>query len=578
MCWSFIAVSYCWHSPDWTPVPVCQKAEGWPISLVMLRALLDLRLAHEGIWIDACCIDQSNKREQMHAIGSMDFIYKSARLVVILLEDVYLLKEDVDLVRMLFAKERNVMMGLYFWKDDHDDANHPTVSPMPRVFHRLMSARWFKRAWCSHEFQVGSESLFVVPSESGPIHMTIVTLINLGTMHDAAYPKHPAYEVKVAQSFSTLGRSYALGNFIQYTRSPMEQFRSIMDLDASLETDKIAIAVNLARLQLYYAGPNMLAHQCYWILAMLGLSAGDLTSLCGTDREICLGAEDNKSSWLRWNESCEDIVASLGPRNFPDRSRIISIDPEHITLELFMLESHTLHPPSTKSLTLATAFLERLPKGTFHHLRLDSSYRGKAEILACCLEFELASLVEGMRYNQDLATEKQMFADSSKLDLWPTIADLLIDAYPLEKSTISRFSEEQKRSVSQYIRFVLQDLRNQGVISSYKSGIFDALGQRCVTLNMGAGCGKALTFIGHGKIPECRFVVPTILGGTSCATMARLWLLKPREGSGTDSEWTIVEKLKLITLRPIGEDGENVVLRAGQTIWNQSHHTSRPVF
>lgn len=130
---SFIGVSYCWHNEDWKPVPECQRREGWPVSLMMLNELLLRRESeNEGLWIDACCIDQNNEIEKKHAIGAMDLIYKSARIVYFLLEDVQLSSQEVEAL--------SAISGL---------AGKTSTAVVSQLFPRLTSSRWFTRAWCA---------------------------------------------------------------------------------------------------------------------------------------------------------------------------------------------------------------------------------------------------------------------------------------------------------------------------------------------------------------------------------------------------------------------------------------------
>ena len=44
----------------------------------------------ECIWIDQRCINQNGEEEKRQTVGAMDLIFKSARLVVAVLEDVRL--------------------------------------------------------------------------------------------------------------------------------------------------------------------------------------------------------------------------------------------------------------------------------------------------------------------------------------------------------------------------------------------------------------------------------------------------------------------------------------------------------
>jgi hypothetical protein len=95
---SFLIISYCWHKKDWRLAPAAHRiCQGWEISQPMVDKILSLRASeNEGVWLDKLCIKQDNKDEKKIAIGSMDIIYRSARQLIILLEDVQLDEEEDD--------------------------------------------------------------------------------------------------------------------------------------------------------------------------------------------------------------------------------------------------------------------------------------------------------------------------------------------------------------------------------------------------------------------------------------------------------------------------------------------------
>jgi len=108
---SFIALSYCWHSQDWEVATSIrdtscepQKYRS-PIFQKMLAAVSLVRKDDsEGVWIDRLCIDQANSAEKRIAIACMDIIYNSARLVIIVLEDIELSRDELRVWRMLREK------------------------------------------------------------------------------------------------------------------------------------------------------------------------------------------------------------------------------------------------------------------------------------------------------------------------------------------------------------------------------------------------------------------------------------------------------------------------------------------
>ena len=55
--------------------------------------------------MDARCIDWTNGDENTVAIGAMDVIYESARMVVIVPADVYLGNSEANIIHHLLSKE-----------------------------------------------------------------------------------------------------------------------------------------------------------------------------------------------------------------------------------------------------------------------------------------------------------------------------------------------------------------------------------------------------------------------------------------------------------------------------------------
>ena len=100
---SFIALSYCWHSDDWSTANDLEKPEERrPIAPSMVQGLLSQRESeNKGIWIDQRCIDQDNSDEKNLAVASMDYVYKSTRGVIVVLEDVKFNTEQVSLLHKL---------------------------------------------------------------------------------------------------------------------------------------------------------------------------------------------------------------------------------------------------------------------------------------------------------------------------------------------------------------------------------------------------------------------------------------------------------------------------------------------
>ncbi|KAJ8474683.1 hypothetical protein ONZ45_g15865 [Pleurotus djamor] len=89
-----------------------------------------------SIWLDYMCIDQSNDEEKGLQVALMDRFYNEAKLTVVLLEDVEISSKEFDFL----------MGGLSLLRAG--DRSKEYV----KIVRRILSARWFTRAWCSQEW------------------------------------------------------------------------------------------------------------------------------------------------------------------------------------------------------------------------------------------------------------------------------------------------------------------------------------------------------------------------------------------------------------------------------------------
>jgi hypothetical protein len=63
----------------------------------MVDTIMRLRKNEQkAVWLDRLCIIQNDERDKEIHIGSMDLVYRSARRIIILFEDIQLSKEESD--------------------------------------------------------------------------------------------------------------------------------------------------------------------------------------------------------------------------------------------------------------------------------------------------------------------------------------------------------------------------------------------------------------------------------------------------------------------------------------------------
>ncbi|KAL8887953.1 MAG: hypothetical protein Q9215_004536 [Flavoplaca cf. flavocitrina] len=338
---SFIVLSYTWRSPVWTPHYSLASNEHdgkGPLTPAMWTALLAQLREQECFWIDQLCITQSSESEKKAAIGSMDLVYRAARKVVVVLEDIAL--SLVDKAALYVYTKGGAMQQLS--EDDRDR--------IASTFTKIVSARWFERAWCLHEFLVSKCHVFLVPvsQNHGPASTQSSILILridgnlLGRMFDIFLEQDrkrqnagqeslllngPFNGTKIDQ-IRRLGvrlRALALQEALGTGEKPFEDgsfmnmFYEVSSHAAMYNTDKISIVLNSMRSGLYIKKPIPLSEEdCVWLITMVALAAGDATALATTgSRSIDGGSQlETKKHWVR-APSALDQAKRIGALRIP---------------------------------------------------------------------------------------------------------------------------------------------------------------------------------------------------------------------------------------------------------------------
>ena len=296
---SFIALSYCWHSKDWPQhvddTPAAKPI--MPISMSLFEALLEERISSdEGIWIDQLCINQDDANEKRFAIGSMDVIYRKARLVVIALEDVWVDEvEEAALYTWIQRNERKGILDL--------SAEAELVHQVRKLKWKVFSARWFTRAWCCHELRVSNRHLFLIRVKDDHILGSKVLKITSVFLHDMGSMDSGFNSIRPSTNFLELKKLYG-SRCSQFTRyvgpqcmkfdkesieyessipNYMRVFAEVFEHDSQVVTDKLAIVLKISSCGLYLRGSGMTEYECCHDLYHLALAAGDPTALtiCG---------------------------------------------------------------------------------------------------------------------------------------------------------------------------------------------------------------------------------------------------------------------------------------------------------
>ncbi|KAK1244939.1 hypothetical protein MKX08_004568 [Trichoderma sp. CBMAI-0020] len=156
------ALSYTWGASV-TPKSVTMDEQKLAITENLYQALISLRRPYTDriLWIDAMCIDQSNKRERSHQVAQMSDIYKQADCVVFFLgRETYSTDVFMDYMS-LFQKERSNYAYRSWARDDkrweiiqealQGETNKPDIEILSIGLKSLLNSSWFLRVWILQE-------------------------------------------------------------------------------------------------------------------------------------------------------------------------------------------------------------------------------------------------------------------------------------------------------------------------------------------------------------------------------------------------------------------------------------------
>lgn len=576
---SYIALSYCWHSSAWEPITgynahVDPRFPGWqwPISEKMFRALLDERQStSEGIWIDAISIVQTDEQEKAEAIEAMNVIYKSARLVVIILEDIEISSHEEDVLRQCETEGK--------WSSNfHGASDQPLLTddhmrPLAATLIRILSARWFERAFCSQEMQLAKESVFLVPGQAQVVRIPQSTLewmhyvtIDYVQSHEDLFDRMS----EVAMSYDLLTRvnGHAYGYNPQNTLSLpyLSMFRDLLLLGCSELRDKLSIAINVFSWGISYNGRVENIGQCRWILAMLALAAGDATVLCCQGDFISFEKGSSNPSGLQWPDDDESIslMPDIHPKLIFD-SRSIANHDGKFCLDLYLLNSKSLYRPTAESSAAATDFVwfflseyaETL-KGLnpiWRGLEDDLWSRDFLDHLSSCRDILACSLDCGIHWISNA------MARSSTLKFLPSESETLECSW--EVICTNLFSDNDMR--------VMKELGVQNFMDSflkYLTFLFsrtleDFGGTNIARLAIGPSAQGGITPFHDDH--EVVLAIPAALADSEFCTIRRLWYLKP-VGPRQDGIWQIVRKEMLFGAPSVTADGEHIELMRSQRL------------
>lgn len=419
---SFIALSYCWHSEDWYKTP--EEIPRGPISDDLFFALLQERLyPAEGIWIDQLCINQDDQKEKAVAVASMDIIYKYARLVVVMLEDIWIDKSEEGVLRGL--------MDMYRKKSLLDLNTKPELSRIATgLLWKIFSARWFSRAWCGHELRVSNNQVFLIRIKGEDGVCGKIVRITAEFLHDLSIIEADFVSwVAGSDEFKSMkalykGRSARYNKLIydRLSRSPealiqpqgnakmpsyMRTFAETFSLQSSITSDKLAIALNISQCGLYLKCSVKTSSECCELFTLLALAARDSTALSSSGDK--LRRDGNKLSWIQWPRPGDIVEPFLTGALHRRLDSVPACDVEKLKMETLILgNSKEVLDVSETSRGKANWFMQgfaMVAEGRYLPEEFSEQKDLLIEVLACALECGQDWIVAGVKSKGSLPAD-----------------------------------------------------------------------------------------------------------------------------------------------------------------------------
>jgi hypothetical protein len=525
-----------------------------PVSKKMFVALSTIRSSEEeGLWIDQLCINQNDEAEKQVAVASMDILYKSARMVLIVLEDIVFNSEELEIWDRCTDE----------WEDeDNWKPSEDGEASMPALLVKIFSARWFSRVWCVHEHHVGSNSRIIINFETGE-NSIASSLDQLGQFLQRALEccDDPVWYRKLWDltnnvegqlfrwSIPSVRREIAQEAGLTIPLPPLMQLISmVFSLSATVTQDKLSVAFNICGLNVYFKGKLLTADDCCAVYSMLALAAGDATVLCTRGQKLKLGANSEITSWMQWPVCFYRIQAA---NMSLDSAAHFTVTPRELTLDLYFFQSHSQRSPTKECLDRATKLHEFLEqKGMFAlHTRRGTDIRSFIPGLAVALDCGLDWMVQAW----ETVSSTEGAIDCYTLSSLEEAAEAYVELEEIMKILTDGATEKQALGDD---RVKFRKMIVTFIFAHYNS-------DESADASIATGANGQ-----RGVCKPCRasaIAMPVVLAGPEYSICERLWFLEPIEGD-TGNCWRIVEKSSLFGCPAIVDDGQVVTLRKGQQI------------
>lgn len=502
----------------------------------------------QGIWVDQLCIDQASGADKQRAVAAMDVIYESCTRLLVLLEDVFLDAREVALMEKYDPSKRNFKR---LWRPEGDGEKEAFVG----LYAKVNAARWWERAWCSHEFSMSEpwndkrmydvhDAGFVINAPGGgTVKMKWLTLnllmgSALNFLEEKAGNVWSGFKGWAVFSGFRSGEDRENG----WRSSLMARHNGVAMKGCTQMEDRLSIMINLCGLGLaYVGGPLESKEEVLYISVLLALAAGEVYPLTMFDKK-CLTLDDGPT-WLARSIVARDTTIP----NFRQRAlkTIHTISPCEIDLDVLFVSVPWQWVPGGLLTPTYSIFPDLIPTTqpvphfrsphldtiNSSHSDLTLDIRRRAFLAACLLNGHTFTARLWAQLYRDVVVSYyntsffKNFAPNTSL--LPAARMLLAILLPV--TSLLALPYPPSFGLEDALLFLtwLTDLR-----SLYYLRLAIGVGGEALITEVSGN-----KWFGEGPEREMRLGVPVELVGTSCI-FKRAWILRPRGGGG----WRIVGK------------------------------------
>ncbi|KAM0714813.1 hypothetical protein Q7P37_009277 [Cladosporium fusiforme] len=547
-----------------------------PLEKEMLQAVWEERISEkEGLWIDQICIDQDSDEEKTISMSAMDLVYRSARLVVVALDDLELTEQEGSVLKnhvIEYERLKHVAENKRFrrqktpYLEAHDD--------LLQVLQKILSSSWFRRAWCRHEMRLARDHVFLLPCRTkGPFKRTVLRLTSSCIAHLLALATEVPFDAKIELLKPALHAFFRdrtqpsdpgeeiISHHGNFTTVVAEVFGMeaggdpklpASQREADARRDKVSIILNTMECGLALRHDARSTHlsmskeDCYYSLLLLALAARDPGALCSVGKPLYLPPPQTMrlkrpavSSWL-----FEPTNVDAGLNNYRTLDRLptnsdlstgISHGSHFVQLNLHILDPRNVHHASSDQtiFSLAQSFLKTCESRKYgrhrkRYLIHDAHANANFGSMRAVYEETLACVFAcGPEWMSEVCARHGM--SRFKIDLEP--------AYWLMAALHNMRGQWPNANWTKQAAEFIMDFVNFLVIRGMpQRQLRQPEAWRPSVAKIPNG-GKVLMFRPPGD--DVTAAVPSVLLDVDYVHLSRLWMLTPRK---TAAKWTLVGK------------------------------------